>query len=297
MPVIIDLGNMTKHRITAASTDVMFPTLLPFVGSGTDPDVQVDMSKVTFMTPSGATWLWACLRHLKSSGAKIVVLPPEQRPLIYWLRWMQFFHHLEADQIECTLPDMAPIPAGAVSDALLPMTPVRQGEDVIAIVAQSLDRIGSILEQHLGYGKSDIGKFATVLSETCMNILDHSGDIGMIAVQKYCVQHGRPFVMIGIADCGRGVRASLSRAHLEADDWDHETALRQALKHGISGVPNEDRGLGLYFVAKHIREYQGTLHFRSGDTRLRIKEDENVVQTVEMAGTQLCITLSTRRAP
>ena len=130
-----------------------------------------------------------------------------------------------------------------------------------------------------------------------MNILDHSGDMGMIAVQKYRVQHGRPFVMIGIADCGCGVRASLSRAHLEATDWDHETALRQALARGMSGVPDEDRGLGLYYVARHIREYQGTLHFRSGDTRLRIKEDEKVVKTVEMAGTQLCITLSTRTDP
>jgi len=295
MSIVIDLGDVTSQRITAGSSDRVFQTLLADPSLQGQSKIQVDLSTVTYMTPSGVTWLWTCLRHLQSIGIQVLVSPPEKLTLIYWLKWMRFFDHLEAEGIACALPALAPIPPGAVSDALLPMTPVRQGQDVSEIVSTSLDHIGTILQQHLGYDRQDVNNFATVLSETCMNILDHSGDVGMIAVQKYRVKGGRPFVMIGVTDGGCGVRDSLSRAHPEASTWEHETALRRALERGMSGVPDEDRGLGLYYLARHIRQYQGIFHFRSGDTRLRIKEKAEVVITAPMVGTQLCITLSTRR--
>jgi anti-sigma regulatory factor (Ser/Thr protein kinase) len=295
MSVVINLGEVTSQRITAGSSDRVFQTLLADLSVQEESNIRVDLSTVTYMTPSGATWLWTCLRHLKSCGVQILVSPPEKLALVYWLRWMHFFDHLEAEGIECALPAPSPIPPGAVSDALLPMTPIRLERDVSEIVSTALERIGKILAQHLGYDRKDVHNFATVLSETCMNILDHSGDMGMIAVQKYRVKGGRPFVMIGVTDGGCGVRASLSRAHPEAVMWGHETAIRQALERGVSGVPEEDRGLGLYYLARHIRQYQGCFHFRSGDTRLRLKEKDEVFRTAPVVGTQLCITLSTRR--
>jgi hypothetical protein len=243
MSTVIDLGTITSRCIAAGSSDLVFQNLLadPLVqGAG---KIRADMSSVTYMTPSGVTWLWTCLRHLKSTGIQVEVTPPEKLALVYWLQWMRFFDHLEAESIECALRAPTPVPPGAVSDALLPMTPVRLQQDVEAIVNTSLEHIGTILKKHLGYQQRDVMNFATVLSETCKNILDHSEDMGMIAAQKYRVKRGRPFVMIGVADGGCGVRASLSRAHPGADTWDDETALRRALEWGMSGVPGEDRGL------------------------------------------------------
>jgi anti-sigma regulatory factor (Ser/Thr protein kinase) len=263
--------------------------------------VRVDLSRASYITPSGMAWLWAALRSVgrtaASSGrvAEVCVIPPSpDRTPHYFLKWMGLYERLVEDGVRCDYePPPQPLPPAREralkSETLLTMTPIRSVGDVRDTVAFALGHIGAILRGPMGYGPADVQAVALVLSEACTNICDHAlgspdsagsvgdGPCGMVTAQlvRPPGRAGRPrpapYLMIGVADDGCGIRRSLQKAHPQAADWTDEQVLHAALRRGVSGVPDEDRGLGLDAIASLVARYQGTLHLRSGGARLRIK--------------------------
>jgi anti-sigma regulatory factor (Ser/Thr protein kinase) len=261
--------------------------------------VTVDLSAASYITPSGMAWLWAALRSIGRSAAasgqvaELCVIPPSpSRTPHYFLKWMGLYERLVEDGIRCDYeppPQLLP-PArerALKSETLLTMTPIRSMDNVRETVRFALGHIGAILRGPMGYGPTDVQAVALVLSEACANICDHAlcapdndghlSPCGMVTAQLVQPPGRRgsprpePYLMIGVADDGCGIRESLQKAHPQAADWSDEEVLHAALRRGVSGVPDEDRGLGLDTIASLVARYQGTLHLRSGGARLRIK--------------------------
>lgn len=267
--------------------------------------VRLDLGDVGFVTPSGAVWLLAALGTLARRGIAVeVVPPPETKPLHYWLKWMGVYDALIAAGVRCDYPPpKSPLPTlaerRAISQGLLPVTGIRSAGDVALVAQATVGRVGAILEARLGYGRRDVAAIALVLAEACNNIWEHAGDgaRGYVAAQLMVRKGAAPYLLVGIADDGRGIRASLGRAHPEAAGWSDEAAVRRALTEGVSGVPDEERGLGLSTVASEIARYRGTLHLRSGAAHLRLKSrngadpEESVFPSpATIPGTMLCLT-------
>ncbi|MDX1931403.1 MAG: ATP-binding protein [Capsulimonadales bacterium] len=335
MVMVIDVGALFGKTLHSHDMD----NFLAALGDASDllrsdlPPFQfltIDLSNLTYVTPSGLTWLLVALHALRNPNRRkqepsidiptsegrqpatnptVRVIPPgPPHQLHYWLKWMGFFEFVEEHGIACDWekPKVA-LPPDAErrlkSQTVLVLTELRTGVDVARVVREVTGSVATLLQNHLGYTGYDVAILGMMLSEACHNILDHAGEdaCGLVAAQVIRRSKQLPYVQIGVADNGIGIRSSLSRAHPDASTWPHEQAIREALKRGVSGVPEEDRGLGLWSIVDKITDYQGTLHLRSGDARVRVKarEDGSVDYNVypshaSVPGTMLCLTLRKR---
>jgi hypothetical protein len=108
------------------------------------------------------------------------------------------------------------------------------------------------------------------LSETIRNVLEHAGGAPAFICAQYYRQANK--VSIGVADCGIGIRQSLSRNYTLSSDAD---ALLTAMRPGVTGAQRgmygavDNAGAGLFFtksIAKASHEYftmiSGTAAFR-----------------------------------
>ena len=79
----------------------------------------------------------------------------------------------------------------------------------------------------------------------------------------------------------------------DAADWSHGTAILNSLRKHFSR--DATRGLGLYIVNQICNRYNGSLHIRSGDTRVYIRGRRHWEHaSVHFPGTQIAIALYQR---
>ena len=251
--------------------------------------VLLDLSQTSFIDPYGMVCMWALTRHLRTRIQKVEVLLPNSRDVQGYMERMKL---LPALRPRVRLRNRFGILTGISATAgerLLEVTRVRKGQDIGTTV---IEPILGILGKALGGAHA--ANFTTPISEVCQNAREHSGDIGAVCVQRYTSHDGRRYVIIGVADLGVGIRASLGRRYpAAAESWDHETAIVNALKKEYSQFPG--RGLGLYKVNQIVSDYEGSLHIRSGDTRLYIGQRAFAFRGAAFPGTQVCIRLTEPR--
>lgn len=110
------------------------------------------------------------------------------------------------------------------------------------------------------------------LSETIRNVLEHAGGVPAVACAQFYPRASR--VSIGVADCGVGVRQSLSRTGGYDTDG---RAILGALTPGVTGVipgmygTPDNAGVGLFFtksIAKASHEYFAII---SGNAAFRLR--------------------------
>lgn len=279
----------------------------------------IDLSHLTFMTPSGMVWLLATLRGLgrvrreeRRDPMLRILAPTTDNPRVrlhYWLRWMGFYDFLDSEGIVCERrPSNTPLPPeeerSLKSETLLVLTALRSSQDVARVVERVSGVVASLLKRHLAYTPRDVANLGMMLSEACHNIIDHAGAgaCGWVAAQVVRRPKQEPYVMIGIGDDGMGIRTSLEHAYPESRDWSDVEVIQQALRRGISGVADADRGLGLWSIRETIPTYRGTLHVRSGRARIRLKAtqegemgEDAYTFNAALPGTLLCLTLRKRR--
>jgi len=101
---------------------------------------------------------------------------------------------------------------------------------------------------HLEQAQAETIKY--ILSELIRNVLEHSGDPnGAFVCAQYYKKSNR--IGIGIADGGMGLKRSLKKSHIVADDLD---AIKLALTPGITGTTSKEggteynAGAGLFFT-------------------------------------------------
>jgi anti-sigma regulatory factor (Ser/Thr protein kinase) len=110
-----------------------------------------------------------------------------------------------------------------------------------------------------------------VLFELVRNVLEHARSRSGAIVSAQVTRSGR--LLIGVADAGRGIRASLSESHPAASDAD---AIKLAFRPGITGVTrrlggNETNGgAGLFFMKSMAVVARTRMVTISGDSMFKL---------------------------
>ncbi len=139
------------------------------------------------------------------------------------------------------------------------------------------------------------------MSEMVRNTLEHAFSRGaVVCAQRYAGRKTRrEYVSLGIADTGRGVRASLSGKYVVNTSAD---AVLKAIEPGVSGVvggmygSSDNAGAGLFVTRRLSRETRGYFAIASGDAMFRSSiarksppDSELVLSIAPYGGTVVCV--------
>lgn len=278
-------------KLDAPEVDDLLRQVVALGNASGSKRCRLDLSGVTFMAPAGLTGLIQSVLYLRRAGWSVGAVFPENEGTAMYLVRMGF---KRAARGRCRCLSA---PRGkrryAASTALIELTPIQDSGDVDALMGGLTKRVAGILEKELGYSGADVGNFTNVISELCRNIIDHSGEVGFVAAQRYHRKtDGQGFALISVGDIGVGLRATLGQRY-PVESWADETVLVRALLPEYSRHPN--RGLGLTFVKQVCQRYRGSLHIRSGSGHLYIRGTAaRSFNAGWFPGTQVSISLAQR---
>lgn len=262
-----------------------------------DGEVLFDLGKVRFIDPCGMVGILEFGRHLKDLGKDLHLLAPESSEVRTYLRRMNFFDF--ADRW-FSLPETGQGKGRDPrwredSDVLLEITPIEQSRDIHNIIEQVKGRAHEILDRHLHYDGKAINGFLVSLAEVCQNVVDHSGNVGFVGIQKYRYKQklSRNVVKIAVTDLGIGIRESLASRLEGGSDME---AIEQAFLYGVSRHSEIGRGHGLASIRKFVRRWNGRVAIRSGTAKYSMipswdKGKERVEDLIFFPGAQFNFTL------
>jgi anti-sigma regulatory factor (Ser/Thr protein kinase) len=215
-----------------------------------------------FIEPVALAVLAAWGKDQLDKGATIVCENLEGEGPAYCWR-MQLFDSLR-------IPYQTTRKSHEAGDRFVPITEIITNEQLSTFI----ENLGEVL--HLvDVQKRDTVKYC--FSELVRNVLEHAGDVSAFACAQYYPALGK--VSVGVADCGRGIRASFGSRYPAADDRE---GLNLALTPGISGASGtrENAGAGLFFIRSIARYSKGTFLLASGKAGYRLRgsaSDESVM--------------------
>lgn len=151
------------------------------------------------------------------------------------------------------------------ANTVLPLTRLRAGEDIAPVLEKVDGRLDVLLRGDRGRADSVRAPIRSTIREMCVNIFHHAAyDTGWIAAQQY--RNGRtgtPYVEIGVADAGRGIRASLATQYPQVAEVPDAEAVGQALR-GRSRRGASYLGGGFFVLQRAAKELDGRFYLRSG---------------------------------
>lgn len=254
-------------------------------------DVQIDLRRCQFLRPPAVLW---CLIYplllAQRSSEKTVLLVPEQMGVCVYLKSLGLFDLLKNSGIEV---DDRGVGGGGRRKLILPLTPFTTEDEVDEVTNRALDRL-----QNAGLGAANLYPIVSeIFAELGMNAVQHANSpVGAYGfIQFFEFEQGERFVL-GVADGGIGIRASLSRNPSLRDklhyDW---SAIELAVRERISGTGNATRGIGLFGVSEDMRRPGRQLIIHSGIGSLQLSEDveSQARRTALFPGTLVYASLTT----
>lgn len=263
----------------------------------------IDAHATEWSSPAGFVGLLTLGQAIQEGGlARPRLALPTADVASYWAK-VGFIAHAEAYfELHGKVPRRR---VEEDSDQLVPVTPIRTMDDVHHAVGQIAERAGAILKSQLGLQPAAVGGFGQSLSETCQNIIEHSGTTGWVAAHVYNYRRrlGRRVADIAVSDAGIGFRRSLesSQAKRFGDRWDDGLAIETALIHGVSRFRDPGRGQGLAGTKGYLARWQGKIAIRSGTARVVIAPawDDEPAMTEALAwfpGAQVTVVIPGKEA-
>lgn len=285
---------MQTERLTPRTADELLVDFLGYAHSvAPGDDLEVDMRSLHFIDPYGLLALCLLARYGRMLASRVVFRLPQAYALRTYLGRVRFAEALDGIDLVGPALVVDQDREKAESEALLEITRIEEQVDVEAVLGKIGQRVEAILAEELCYTEVEINQFKNVVAELCHNILDHSMNWGYLTIQRYLDPRvGKKYVVIGVGDLGIGIKKSLS-VRYESSAWSHGEAILNSLKKHFSR--DTTRGLGLYIVNQICNRYNGSLHIRSGDTRVYIRGHRHWEHvSTHFPGTQLAITLYQR---
>jgi anti-sigma regulatory factor (Ser/Thr protein kinase) len=224
--------------------------------------VEIDASAVRFAVPTFLLRLRAFVEWHLEKGHSVRVKCPSNERVAEYMRRSEIAKGLP-EGVFLGLPDLPP---AADSDVLIPIRKLREPADV--------DRLGEKLVPLFESHSDDVAVFTNAMhmatSELCGNAVEHGvNPLGCyVAAQRY----NRPFrrTVLALGDFGIGIpRHMRQRFENLAGD---RSALREAVKHGVTGTDEKHRGNGFHWVmdaAEQSLMRYATLDIRSGKGQLQ----------------------------
>lgn len=281
-------------QLTPRTADELLADFLNFVHSQTGRDaLEIDLGSLRFIDPYGLVLLCLMGRYARTVNPNVIYHMPQAYPLRRYLGRVRFEQALDGIVMQGPALVVDQEREKTDSEALLEITRIEAQADVESLLRRIGQRVEAILAEELLYTAVEINQFKNVIAELCHNILDHSMNWGYVTAQRYLDPRlGKKYVVIGVGDLGIGVKKSLSQRH-DIGGWSHGKAMENSLKQHFSR--DDNRGLGLYIVNQICNRYNGSLHMRTGDTRLYIRGRRQYEHlSAYFPGTQVGITLYQR---
>lgn len=279
--------SISEANLSATSCDAVLADLNRLMEHGSGDRVVLDLSRLGFVDPYGMAMLTQIGRVMGSRFWEMVCRLPSDPDIESYLVRMGVLDAIREYATFDRPPHTERQPLR--NEALLEICPIGRRDDVEQVLALIESRVSSILHEELGYEVREITDFKQVVSELCHNILDHSGDRGVLAAQRYVSQKQGKFAILSVCDLGMGIRESLA-SRFDVTRWPHSEAITRAMRKEFSREPT--RGLGLYIVRQICQQYRGSLHIRSGDQRVYFRgKRSHVLPSAMFPGTQVSITL------
>ena len=285
---------VAQEQLTPRTVDELLGEFSRQMHGGGKDTARLDMSAVGFIAPYGLVALCLLGRYARTVWPQVVFRLPSSFALRSYLGRVRFAEALEGI-VELEGPELV-VDEGrekTESEALLEITRIEERVDVENVLGHIGQRVEAILAAELHYTEIEINQFKNVVAELCHNILDHSLNWGYVTAQRYLdARAGKKYVVIGVGDLGIGIKKSLAH-RFDVSQWSHGTAIVNSLRKHVSR--DQERGLGLFVVNRICHRYNGSLHLRSGDTRVYIRRGrQSEYPATLFPGTMLSIVLYQR---
>ncbi len=222
--------------------------------------VRVDARAVRFAVPTFLLRLLAFVEWHLEKGHEVEVLCPEYPAVAQYMAAMGIDDEFP-DGIFVGLPEVP----RAASDVLIPITRLFSANDV--------DELGAQLVELFSGHSDDVAVFANAMhmatSELCGNAVEHgANDLGCyVAAQRY--ERGGRRTVLSLADLGVGIPQHMGKKFPDLPG--DRSALREAVKLGVTGTGEIHRGNGFHWVMKTAKDSlmrHATLDVRSGNGQL-----------------------------
>ena len=281
-----------EQNLSAQGVDGVLQRCEAFCKEARQDAMTLDLSRLGFVDPYGMAMLCLLGRKLSQQFWDIDCVLPKNPDIESYLTRMGVFGLLRDGVSFSGELEMGRAPVE--NESLIEVCEISTRFDVETVLTRVESRVGSILEGELNYSVKEISWFKNVIAELCHNVVDHSGDQGYLVAQRYTNHKlGRKFAMIAVCDLGIGIRESLATRY-DVSEWSHEKAITNAVKKTFSR--DTARGLGLYVVRTICDDCDGSLHIRSGDSRVYFRGSRSrVYPSGNFPGSQVCITLYERQ--
>ena len=240
-----------------------FPRLLAMLKAGEDHgSVEIDISKVRFLTPAAIVAILARCNRWKNDGKSLSLSGAESCEALGYLQRIDFLNHLGFQIPESFVRRNA-------SGRFVPV-------QTLNFASGDVDRIASEITRCTlpdANPEDDVFRLLQYAAgELLSNAKYHSGGRAFVCAQFF---PARNLVRIAVADDGMGIRGSFLNTSREADASTPDAAIRLALQPRVSSAllrPNQNpyagqnhRGVGLSITRILAREAGGQLTIVSED--------------------------------
>ncbi|WP_152993994.1 hypothetical protein [Dehalococcoides mccartyi] len=217
------------------------------------------MRKIEFIKPHVVICLLLIVEYLNKHKVdrKIVIIPPSNKDVLEYLYKIDLPNALNS-LCEFKIPKFQ-----GSTIQINPVIPVKRFNSI-----QDIETIGNdmqmIFHSKLPELSSLFGSCHIIFSELADNIISHAQSSGgFVLAQQYNYRTG-PLVEIAICDCGIGIPNSLKKNPKYAQIIDNDTsAIKLALKEGVSSIQDDLRGYGLHEVKNLMSVGNKILSIRS----------------------------------
>ncbi|HVX32928.1 MAG TPA: hypothetical protein VHA80_07280 [Solirubrobacterales bacterium] len=199
-----------------------------------DGEAVLDASDLCGLHPLFAVRVALWLDRLKSSGVRIAITEPRDRPTRRLFR--AFRLGKEVDGVTAALPE---------DDPEVILRPTRlAGLTEVDLLA---DMMVQPLVDHFDDAAIVRDAVLMAISELCQNAVEHgTSPAGCVVAASRGEVDGISKIMLGVGDLGIGIPNHIRKARPELVLDEH--AIGQALKEGVSGTQRGDRGYGFSWV-------------------------------------------------
>lgn len=233
-----------------------------FDGSGSliEDDIealQVDLRRCQFIDQYAMVTLLTVMTLHARDGNDVQLQLPDRGATRTYMARMRFFSLLHPG----VFMDHDPPEVAEHARPLLELAPINIGAGE-RVIEELCEFARPQLPRHLR------APFVEALAEIGSNVIFHSdAEVGYVCAQRFTSQYQRrrpPRLQIVVGDAGMGIRASLSRADPELEMAADTTAIREAVREGVTSRPGTHSGVGLSTVRRYADMFGGVLHIRSG---------------------------------
>jgi len=253
----------------------------------TSTEPTVDLSEVTFFSPFAVVYLGMFLRYFSGRGIGLHLVPPNARDARNYLARQNFWERFNFD--ENTIRE----------ERLRRLTTSTSLNDIVDIEKHDFiaDEIGDELLRVLTNCDCQLpaNKVALIVSELVDNFAQHSGKT--LAAFTFQYYPRKENLLIAIADCGVGIRKSLSSnpKYASLANKAHYVAVLEAFKAGVSR--KAEGGTGFTDILEGVSDLGGQLRLATGNEYVIVRKGKVSVgdMTCDLPGVQIEIFLPERR--